>query len=277
MSQRPIGIAPLSVLGTEPADFILAAKNTGYDFVGLRTRPVTDAEKDLNLLHGNVRLQEVKAVLKDTGMKVADTEFLAIGADTGRDLWLPMLEAASSLGAQSLTVTITDPELGRALDTLSRLVADGRDAGTVIALEPISYQTVKQLKDGAEAAAQTGCKVLFDTLHFHRAFCTRDQITAALPHLAGMFQICDGITARRADTREGLIEESRAHRLPPGEGDFPLAECIALLPADMPVSIEVPNPMFAELGLEGYLAHLMAAAKQVLAKADALRGNGAAS
>lgn len=271
MSQRPIGIAPLSVLGTEPADFIRAAAKTGYDFVGLRTRPVTATEKDLNLLHGNARQKEVLAVLADTGMKVSDTEFLAVGEDTGRDLWLPMLEAANALGAQSLTATITDPDLNRACETLSRLVSDGLDAGIAIALEPISYQTVKQLSEGAEVAKQTGCKVLFDTLHFHRAFCTRDQIPAALPHMAGMFQICDGITANRADTRDGLIEESRSLRYVPGEGDFPLAECIALLPADMPVSIEVPNPMSAELGLEGYLAHLMAATKQVLAKADALR------
>lgn len=271
MNKRLIGIAPLSVLGTEPVDFIRAAAETGYDFVGLRTRPVTDTEKDLNLLHSNARMKEVSAVLKDTGMMVVDTEFLAIGEHVARDFWQPMLDAAAQLGAHSLTATITDPDLARATDVMGRLVEDAAKANLTIALEPISYQTVKQLPEAVEVAKATGCKVLFDTLHFRRAFGEMAHITGALPYLADMVQLCDGVLAERADTREGLIEESRAKRGIPGEGDFKLAECVALLPEDMPVSIEVPNPKFAELGLEGYLRYLKAATEKVLGKAAALR------
>lgn len=271
MSQRPIGIAPLSVLGTEPVDFIRAAAEVGYDFIGLRTRPVTTTEKDLNLLHGNQRLKEVLAVLKDTGMKVVDTEFLAVDQQVDADTWLPMLEAAAALGAQTLTSTITDPDLPRATAKMAKLVEDAARFQLTIALEPISYQTVKQLTEGAEVAKQTGCKVLFDTLHFQRAFCDLTQITAAQPYLVDIIQLCDGIIADRADTREGLIEESRAKRYVPGEGDFPLAQCVAMLPETMPVSIEVPNPKFAELGLHGYLRHLKTATEQVLAQSQSLR------
>lgn len=271
MTQRAIGIAPLSVLGTEPADFIRAAAETGYDFVGLRTRPVTATEADFNLLNGNARLQEVRAVLRDTGMTVKDTEFLALDPHAGADLWLPMLEAAQALGAQSLTATITDPDLARSTDTMARLVEDARGFGLRIALEPISYQTVRRLDEGVAVARQTGCGVLLDTLHFNRAGCGLAQITAALPYLAEPVQLCDGIFAERAATREGLIEESRAKRLVPGEGDFPLAQTVALLPRDMPVSIEVPNPLFARMGLAAYLRHLKTATQAVLAAAEALR------
>lgn len=271
MSKRPIGIAPLSVLGTEPVDFIQAAAKTCYDFIGLRTRPVTAAEKDLNLLHGNARMKEVSAALRDTGMKVADTEFAAIDQSIDAAFWQPMLDAAAELGAQSLTVTITDPDLARATDIMGRLVEDAGKAGLVIALEPISYQTVKRLPEAVEVAKATGCKVLFDTLHFRRAFGELSHITDALPYLANMAQLCDGVMAERADTREGLIEESRAKRGVPGEGDFQLAQCVALLPEDMPVSIEVPNPKFAELGLEGYLRYLKDAAEKVLQQSAALR------
>lgn len=271
MSKRLIGMAPLSVLGTEPVDFIQAAAKTGFDFIGLRTRPVTTTEKDLNLLHNNPRMKEVLAALKDTGMKVVDTEFLAIDEHVTPDVWLPMLEAAAQLGAQSLTATITDPDLARATDVMGRLVEDAKKSNLIITLEPISYQTVKLLTEAADVAEQTGCQVLFDTLHFHRAFGEPEHIIPALPYLANMIQLCDGVLAERADTREGLIEESRAKRGVPGEGDFKLAECVALLPEDMPVSIEVPNPKFAELGLEGYLRHLKAATEQVLEKAAALR------
>lgn len=270
MTQRPIGIAPLSVLGTEPADFIRAAAETGFDFVGLRTRPVTDSEPDFNLLHGNARLQEVLAVLRDTGIKVLDTEFLAINEHTTRADWLPMLDTAQALGAHSLTVTITDPDLTRATDTLAALVEDARHHKLAIALEPISYQTVKQLREGIALAQSTGCTLLFDTLHFHRAGCGLEQITEAAPYLAAPVQLCDGLPYAQTPTRDMLIEESRNHRLIPGEGRFALAECLALCPAHLPVSVEVPNPKFAELGLKPYLAHLKAAALNICMQAQNL-------
>lgn len=270
--KRLIGVAPLSVLGTEPAVFIEAAKRAGFDFIGLRTRPVTNTETDLNLLHGNARLKETLAALRDTGIRVLDTEFLAVNERVTREDWLPMLEAAQALGASGLTVTVTDPDVIRAADTVSRLAEDGRSFGIDIAVEPISYQTIQQLQDGAAFARQTGSRVLLDTLHFHRAFCDLAQIDAALPDLAGLVQLCDGVLADRAGTREGLIEESRSHRYVPGEGDFALAECLARVPADMPVSVEVPNPLFAQLGLDAYLARLLEATRRVVAQADQLRG-----
>lgn len=275
MTTRAIGIAPLSVLGTEPVDFISAAARAGCDFIGLRTRPVTATEQDLNLLHGNRRIKEVLAALKDTGMSVRDTEFLAIDPQLEADTWLPMLEAAVTLGAQTLTATITDTDLSRGSDKLAKIVEDGKQAGIIITLEPISYQTVQSLTQGAEVAKQTGCQVLFDTLHFHRAFGKMEEIPAALPYLANMVQLCDGISTERADSRDGLIEESRAKRYVPGEGDFKLAECLALLPPDMPVSVEVPNPKFAQMGLDGYIAHLMEAAKKVVAQSEQLRNRNA--
>lgn len=271
MNKRLIGMAPLSVLGTEPVDFIQAAAKVGYDFIGLRTRPVTTTEKDLNLLNGHPRMKEVLAALKDTGMKVVDTEFLAMDAHVDAGIWQPMLEAAAQLGAQSLTVTVTDPDWVRATETMGRLVEDAKKFNVVITLEPISYQTVKLLPEGVRMAQQTGCRVLLDTLHFHRAGGDMQHITDSLPYLANLVQLCDGLLAERADTREGLIEESRSHRGIPGEGDFKLAECLALLPSDMPVSIEVPNPKFDELGLEGYLHYLKIATENVLAQSDALR------
>lgn len=266
-----IGIAPLSVLGTEPAEFVLAAAKAGYDFVGLRTRPVTSQEADLNLLHRNSRLNNVLSALKETGLTVYDTEFLAIDGSEQREIWLPMLDAAVDLQAKSLTITITDPDLPRATATIAQLVQDGKQRDLAIVLEPISYQTVKRLSEGVPVAEQTGCQLLLDTLHFHRGFGELDEINAALPHLTNLVQICDGVLAERANTREGLIEESRSHRLVPGEGDFAIAECLARVPADTPVSVEVPNPRFQSIGLDAYLSELYQASVNMIARANALR------
>jgi sugar phosphate isomerase/epimerase len=40
--------------------------------------------------------------------------------------------------------------------------------------------------------------------------------------------------------------ESRAARLLPGEGELPLEEIVAAMPADIPVSVEAPNHALRE-------------------------------
>ena len=269
MSQnsRLIGLAPLSVLGTEPVDLIRAAAKTGYDFVGLRVQPVTAAEPDLNMLHGNRRQKEALAALKDTGIKVVDIEFLLLDGQVGREVWLPMMEAGAALGARSLTLAVADTDVARVTDTLAQMVADGKPLGIAPTVEPISYQAVKQLADGVPYAEAAGARLLLDTLHFARAFSTLEQIPAAVPYI-DMIQLCDGFLNRRADHRDGLIHESRAHREVPGEGDFPLAECVAALPESTLISMETPNPKFAEMGLEAYAAHLLAAARRMIVAAQ---------
>jgi hypothetical protein len=54
------------------------------------------------------------------------------------------------------------------------------------------------------------------------------------PTLVPMNQSVDGSDRQR---------EARLLRLLPGQGDFPLQEILARIPADVPISIEVPDPL----------------------------------
>lgn len=239
MNRRLLGLAPLSLLGTEPAEFVRIAADTGFDFVGLRVKPVTASEPDFNLLPGSARLRQVKAILAGSGLSVVDIEFLALDGTVGPETWLPMLEAGGELCARTLTVTAADPDRARLTATLAALTEDGRQYGVTPTLEPISYQSVRSIPEAAALAAQAGCLWLPDSLHIRR-FGGTDAEVAEYIGTAPMLQLCDGPAEHPAD-REGLIEESRSSRMVPGTGRFGLAKLVEALPADLPLSAEVPS------------------------------------
>lgn len=241
MSQHPprrLGLAPLSMLDVEPPAFVDLAADAGYDFVGLRVRAVTTAETPYDLGVGSPLLAATVERLEARGLRCVDAEFVLLNGETTADQWRPALQSAAALGASSMTVAINDPD-ARMMDDLTALVADAKALGVTCTLEPISYNVVHSLPLAQALAEQVGCQVLIDTLHLTRFGATAEEIAAVSP-LVPLIQLCDGPAARPAD-RDGLVAESRAHRLAPGDGDFPLLTYLTNLPTDLPVSVEVPS------------------------------------
>jgi hypothetical protein len=67
--------------------------------------------------------------------------------------------------------------------------------------------------------------------------------------------------------------ESRARRLIPCEGDFPLDEILAKLPG-VPISVEVPDVGFVETwGVARHLERLMTSTRNLIAAAETERRN----
>lgn len=63
--------------------------------------------------------------------------------------------------------------------------------------------------------------------------------------------------------------ESRALRLVPGDGEFPLRELLRTVAPGTPVSLEVPNAgLVARLGDVGFARRLRASAEVLLAGVD---------
>ncbi|MHC6591607.1 sugar phosphate isomerase/epimerase family protein [Arthrobacter sp. C152] len=276
---RPIGLAQLSLLDTAPPELVGIAGQAGFDFVGVRVRPVTPAERPYDLQPRSPMLKETLARMQDTGVTVRDIEFLLLDGSDQRDHWLRMMEAGHALGASSLTVAGGDADSGRLLDTLATMAEDGRSFGITPTLEAISYQPVASIAQAAGLAGRAGCTIVVDTLHFNRfvGAGAGGQWDALRAHaaLVPLLQLCDGPVARPA-SRDALISESRSEREVPGEGGFDLAGVVAALPAGLPVSAEAPSDRrVAELGELGWARRLKAGVDAVLAKADALRESGA--
>lgn len=275
-----IGIAHLSLLQLEPDELVDIAAQSGFDFVGIRVRGATPTEQIPDQSPGSRMSRSTIARLKDTGVRVRDIEFLSLDGHTGREAWLPMLEAGAALGASTLNLAGQDPESSRLADTLAELVSDAAVYGIVPALEPISYNAVSTVGQASELASAAGAHVMLDPLHLQRGGSTPDDVTQLDPSLIPVLQLCDGplevpnsieITEPlpRGMTADGEPRkvESRAYRLPPGDGEFPLADLLRSVSVGIPLSLEVPNaPLTAELGVLNYAKQLKHSAERLLSE-----------
>lgn len=273
-----IGIAHLSLLQLDPDEFVDAAARAGFDFVGIRVRGATPSEQIPDLSPGSSMSRSTIARLDETGVQVRDIEFLSLDGKTGREVWMPMLESGAALGASTLNLAGQDPEPSRLTATLAELVADAADFGIVPALEPISYNAVSTVAQASDVASAAGAHVMIDPLHVQRGGNTPADVARIDRALIPVLQLCDGplnvpdsIEIRqplpRGMTADGEPRkvESRAYRLPPGEGEFPLTDLLRSAPADVPLSLEVPNaPLAAELGALNYAKRLKRSAQTLL-------------
>ena len=78
-----------------------------------------------------------------------------------------------------------------------------------------------------------------DALHLSRTGGSPADLRKISPELIRSAQLCDA-PASRPTTNEAIIQEARSKRLPPGQGELPLAELLAGLPDDIVLSVEVP-------------------------------------
>jgi sugar phosphate isomerase/epimerase len=272
----PIGIAHLTLLRLTPPELVAVAAETGYDFVGIRVKALTAGERRYAMEPGSPLSRETVARLRDTGLEVRDIEFLPLGPDTGRDDWMPALEAGAALGARTFSVVGVDEDRGRLTDTLARLVADGAPYGIRPTLEPISYQPVSRVAEAAGIAHAAGSAVLLDSLHIQRGGSTIAEVRALEPDLVPLVQLCDGplvlppvLDLPPGTPAEGTARhvESRVQREVVGEGGFPLAELLGAVAAGTPLSVEVPHARLqARLSPREFAAHNLRAVQALLAK-----------
>ena len=272
----PIGIAHLTLLALTPPELVTVAAEAGFDFVGIRVKAVTAGERHYAMEPGSPLSRETLARLRDTSLEVRDIEFLALGPDTGRDDWMPALEAGAALGACTFSVVGVDHDRGRLTDTLARLTADGAPFGIRPTLEPISYQPVSRVAEAAVIARAAGSAVLLDSLHIQRGGSGMDEVRALEPDLVPVVQLCDGplvlpdvLGLPPGTPAEGSARhvESRVQREVVGQGEFPLAELLAAVPPLTPVSVEVPHATLqARLSPRDFAALNLRAVQALLAR-----------
>jgi sugar phosphate isomerase/epimerase len=241
-TQRALSLAHLSLIACPPDRLVTLAAEAGFDMVDLRLSPATPTDR---VYGADERMQTCRALLpllRQTGLKVWDVEIIRITARTRPEDHLPLMGAASLLGARRIKTVCDceDPVLAAAL--LARLAELAAPFGLTVDLEYMVFSGVKSLRAAlaiVDAAARPNLQVLVDALHWMRAGDTAADIRAAPPGCIGYVQLCDG-PALGPSGREALIVEARTRRLPPGEGEFPLRALLEAMPLSCAVSIEVP-------------------------------------
>ena len=232
--KRTIGLAALTVLELSPADQVSAAAAAGYDAVGLRLVPVAGQP----VVHA-IDVPEIEKRLAATGLRVLDVEVFRLSAQTKVADFEPAMADAGRLGASQLLAHGADADASRLADNFGRLCDLAGAYGLAVNLEPMPWvdvSSVAKAKRLIAAAGRSNAAVLVDPIHFFRA-------DNRFEDLAGLsfnyLQFCDARAERPADDRE-LMHQAREDRMLPGEGGLDLAGLLRALPANLPISIELP-------------------------------------
>lgn len=260
-------IAQLTALNFSPPEMIDLAARTGYDQAGVRLLPVVPGAVAYSLMDDKPMLRETLARMNDTGVKVFDLEILRLDVQFDVQRYLPFFEVGAQLGAKAVLVAGDDPEQGRLIEHYAQLCDAMQPFGLSADLEFMPWTAVNDLASAlhiVEQADRANAGILVDALHFDRSdsrFEDLQRIPAKWLHYA---QICDG-PALRPDTHEGLIHAARCERLLPGEGAIDLARIWRNLPAEVPLSIEIPHDRrVAQVGVETWARQALAATKAII-------------
>lgn len=266
---RAFSLAYLTAAPLSPPEAIRLAARLGYAAVGLRVTPAAPGGAFSPLIEDKALLAETQVVLRETGASVFDVEIIRIGADFVPEAHGAFLEVCGALDAKAILVAGDDPDEARLTARFARFCEMATPFGLSANLEFMPWTAVKDAKSAlrvVEAARQPNGRVLVDALHAARSSTTPADLAAIPANRLAYAQICDapaGIPATEAE----LVHTARCERLLPGEGGVDLAGIFNALPADLPVSVEIPHDIRkAAVGVEAWSRQALAAAKAVLAR-----------
>jgi sugar phosphate isomerase/epimerase len=262
----------ICTFGMPPVEHIELVGGLGLRHTGMGPAPIVVLEPGLYpewSMRGNPALvREVKAALAANGVSVSVGEGFVIMPGLGAEMFAADLDLMAELGASRVNVCCVEVNFDRNLAGFSRLAEMAAERGLDITVEYLPGMTIGTLpaaRQLVEQSEQANAGILLDSMHLYRSGATSADI-AALP--AGMVkyaQLCDVPLVSKF---EDYSIEARFERLAPGDGELPLAEYVAALPANVVVGLEIPMRALAERGV-GPAERLSPA----IAKARALIGD----
>jgi sugar phosphate isomerase/epimerase len=216
-------------------------------------------------------LRDTLSRLSDTGIGVLDLELARLNAEFTVEGFLPFLEVGARLGAKAVLVAGDDADEARLVHSFAAFCEATAQFGLTADLE---FMPWTEVPDAASAlrlvrrAAHPNGGVLVDALHVARSSTELADIAAIPRERLNYAQICDA-DAVIPETVEELIYTARSDRLLPGEGGIDLASLFAILPSDLPISVEIPNDKQAPgLGAEEWARRALVTTKTLLSRID---------
>lgn len=244
-----ISLCWLTVRGAHPLEHIDAAIAGRFDAVGLRLVPPSPGDPMVPIVGDEPLIRAILSRLGDRGTTVLDVETVWIGPDIDIAALHPVFEVARRLGCRNLVTMGNDGDEARLTENFGRLCEAAAQFGLDVGMEFAAYSKVPTIQAAQRlvaAADQANGKVLIDALHLARSGGTPQQLAGLDPARLAYCQICDARGPRPTDVA-ALLAEARGGRLPPGEGELPLAALLDALPAGLPIGVESPCAEYAGL------------------------------
>jgi len=251
MSQRIFSLAALTVLELSPPEMVEVAARAGYSHVGLRLVPATPEEQHFPLLKDAHLRRHTLAKLRDTGIQVLDIEILRLKPETKVRDFEAILEIGAEFCASELLIAGNDPEQSRLTDNFAALCELAAGYSLHPHLEFMPWTDVPNLARAiqiVQRAGQTNGHVLVDAFHFNRSGSALEDLQQ-LPAQAWRYaQLCD-VAGPCPDDMAEILRQARNERRFPGEGDCDLLGLLRSLPAQLPLSLEIPTRQLLEQGV----------------------------
>ena len=236
--KRYIGLAHLTALELPPAELIKTAATAGYDGVGLRLIPVVGQA----FPHAPLDLPAIERAVKEPGLSIYDIAVFRLDAQTQVGDFEPMLEISQRLGATELLVHGADPDASRLTNSFGELCDLAARYRLAANLEPMPWVEVSNMAKALrviEGAARPNGALLVDAIHFFRCGDRLAELARVPRGRLRYVQFTDARAETPTDMQE-MIRQARGDRLLPGEGGLDLHGLLEALPADLPVSLEIP-------------------------------------
>lgn len=270
-------IFSLSYLTLEcgPVETVEHAAAAGYDLVGVRMLPAVEGGRAFPLFSEPALVAETVARCRSTGVGILDVEIARIDGRNGIPDWLPMLDAASRVGARTVIAAGDDPDHSRMTDTFAALCAAAAPFGLSVNLEFTPWTVLSNARMAVEivdSSRAANAEVLIDTIHVARSATTLADLRAIPLSRMSYFQLCDAPAGIPA-TREELLFTARQERMLPGEGGVDIESQVAALPADLVVSVEIPShARIAAFGPAEWARRTLEVSREAMQRYDAARG-----
>jgi sugar phosphate isomerase/epimerase len=249
------------------------AAELGCDCVGIGLAPTPGYNPDehpaWSLREDPALRRDTVAACRDSGVRISIVEGFAVLADNDMRDFAGDLDIVRELGCDRINVVSVGQDMARTIDGFAALCEVAGERAIAVSAEMGSLGPLKQVAAALEVVRGVGranFSLLIDTMHFFRLGNTIADFAALDPALVGYVQLADAPWKPRFDT---YMEEAMYERMVPGDGELPLAELLALVPAGVVVSLEVPIRSLAERGLgpRERTAPCVAAARAMMTRA----------
>jgi len=235
----PLSLAAGVLPEFEPPEVVSAAAAAGFEMVGVWFDPDTWSAG---------RAREVRWRLDGSGVVALDMEPIFVTPDG--DCGFELIDAATEVGARNVLTVSRGLEPARFASRLAELCDHAAPAGITVVVEPTILYSVTTLAEAQQVvalAARPNGAILADNLHLDRA---GGEPIAALrrldPALLPYAQLCDAPAKPAEVSRSGLFDDARDGRRLLGEGDLPVRDYLAALPAGIPLSLEIRSRQLRE-------------------------------
>lgn len=248
-----LAIEFINVFGMPPVEFVELAAKLGCRQIGLAPAPVVtlpDLFAPWSLLADPALARDTTAALADNNVAVSLAEGFLILPGVDPASQAPALDLMADLGAPRVNACCLAPDFAENVERFGRFAELAGERGLGATVEFLPGMTIGSLAPALDLVAQVdraNAGVLVDSMHLFRAGGTAADLRAAPPAHIGYAQICD---VPLVSQFESYADEARFHRLPPGDGELPLADFVAALPARTVVGFEVPMRGAVEQGTD---------------------------